>query len=465
MSDYPPMPEVLRGSPLIEAYCRKTAGSAALAARARGIIPSGITHDARYIEPHGIYVTRAQGSHKWDVDGNEYVDYPGGHGALLLGHNHPEVMAAVERQLPNGVHYGAGHELELQWGELVQKMVPCAQRVRFTNSGTEATLLAIRLGRAFTGKPKLLRFTGHFHGWHDHAAFGFNSHYDGTPTPGVLDEVAANVLLAPPNDIEATARLLDEYNDIAAAIIEPTGSTWGQVPIRRDFLAALRELTAARGVVLIFDEVISGFRCAPGGIQEAWGIVPEMACFGKIIGGGMGGAAVAGRADILDRIDFRRASAAGQEKVFHMGTYNAMPAVCAAGIATLEIVRTTDACQRAIAYGRGLQDALNQMFAHEGVPWISYGSFGGFHVYLNPRGLPLDRDSIEGGACDYATMRAPVKPAISLKLRAGMLLHGVDIQGWPGAPISAAHTDDDRDRTVDAFRQTIRLLRAEGDLD
>ena len=394
---YPLEPAYLAGSRIVEEYRRKTPTSGKLADRARRVLPSGITHDVRYIEPYGIYVTHAKGSHKWDVDGHEYVDYPGGHGALLLGHNHPAVLAAMQEQLPKGTHYGACHELEIKWGELVQRMVPCAERSRPTNSGTEATLLALRLARAHTGKPKILRFIGHFHGWHDHVSFGFNSHFDGTPTPGVLPEIAENILLAPPWDFEATRRIVEQRDDIAAAIIEPTGSTWGQVPVAQSFLRSLRELTAERGIVLIFDEVISGFRCAPGGAQEAWGIVPELAALGKIVAGGMHGAMLVGRADIMELLDFRVAASLQREKVFHQGTYNAMPTSCAAAIAALEIIRSTDACQRAIQYGRQLQDALNRVFAEESVNWISYGTFGGFHVFLNPKNLRSTREKIEAG--------------------------------------------------------------------
>jgi len=465
MKAYPAEPAYLAGSRIIEQYRRKTPTSARLAERARGVFPSGITHDVRYTEPHGVYVTHAKAMHKWDVDGNEYVDYPGGHGALLLGHNHPAVLAAVQEQLPKGTHYGACHELELRWGELLQQIVPCAEKVRLTNSGTEATLLALRVARAFTGKQKVLRFLGHFHGWHDHAAFGFSSHFDGTPTPGVLPEIADNVVLAPPWDWEATKRILETHDDIGTAMIETPGSTWGQVPITRAFLEKLRKATAERGIVLIFDEVISGFRSAPGGIQEAWGVVPDLTALGKIVAGGMHGAALVGRADIMERMDFRCAAAEQREKVFHMGTYNAMPATCAAAIATLEIIRSTDACQRAISYGRSLQDALNRVFAEEGVNWISYGLFGGFHVFLNPNKLKTSREEIESGRFDHPTLRAPVRPVLSMKLRVGVLLHGVDIQPWPGAPISAAHTSEDRERTADAFRQTIRMLREEKELE
>jgi glutamate-1-semialdehyde 2,1-aminomutase len=461
-SAYPPMPAILEGSALVEAYVAKTAGSARLATRARSMFPSGITHDARYVEPHGIYVTHTQGSHKWDVDGNEYVDYPGGHGALLHGHGHPEIVQAVQEQIGKGVHYGASSELELEWAAYIQKLVPGAERIRFTNSGTESTQLALRLARAATGRAKIMRLMGHFHGWHDHAASGFLGQFDGSAARGVPEAVAREVVLVPPGDAEAAARRLDD--DIAAVILEPTGSIWGQVPVSPDYVRRLRELTSANGTLLIFDEVISGFRCAPGGAQQALGVTADIVSLGKIIAGGLTGAAVTGRADIFAAMDFRQAAAAGVEKVFHMGTFNAAPVTCAAGIACLRLVDSTDACQRAINYGDGLIDALNQMFAEEGVVWVAYGTFGGFHVFLNPEGIDTNRLKIESGQYDRTVMKAPVPAAIPLKLRIGMLLNGVDIQGWPGAPVSAAHTDADRDQTVHAFRQTIHALRQEGDL-
>ncbi len=452
-------------SPLVQAYLKKTPRSAAIAKRAREVFPSGITHDVRYIEPHGICVTHAHGSHKWDVDGNEYVDYPGGHGALLLGHCHPEITQAIAQQLEKGTHYGACHELELQWGELIQQMVPCAQRVRITSSGTESTLLAMRVARAFTGKKKILRFIGHFHGWHDHVSFNVTSHFDGSPTPGVLPEIAENTLIAPPWDFDQTRQIIEQHDDIAAVIIEPTGSTWGQVPVTPQFLKSLREITENLGIVLIFDEVISGFRCAPGGAQEALGIKPDLTTLGKIVAGGMPGAALVGRSDIMDRIDHRAAAAGGFEKVFHQGTFNAGPTTCAAAITMLQIIKSTDATQRAIAYGRGLQNALNVVFREESVNWIAYGTFGGFHVFLNPNNIDTTQEQIESGIFDYATLRPALKPGLMMKIRLGCLLHGVDIQPWPGAPTSAVHTAEDCHRTAEAFRKTIRLLKEAGDLN
>jgi glutamate-1-semialdehyde 2,1-aminomutase len=443
-------------------YLERTPGSRQWAERAGNVFPSGVTHDSRYLEPYPLFVSRANGSRKWDVDGHEYVDYAGGHGALLLGHNHPVVTEAVAEQLSRGTHYGACHELEVRWGELVQKLVPSAERVRFTASGTEATMLALRLARAHTGKTKVVRFLGHFHGWHDHMAFGVTSHFDGTPTPGVLPNIAEQIVLVPPGDVEATKRALDA-GDVAAVIIEPTGASWGQVPVAREFLAALRKLTAERGVVLVFDEVISGFRCSPGGAQESLGITPDMTTLAKIIAGGFPGGAVVGRKEILDGLDFAASGVAGREKVPHQGTFNANPISAAAGIATLEIVASTDACQKASDFAARVRGELNRVCAEESVNWAVYGSFSGFHIFTNPNNLSISPADIDAGRYDYRTLK-DVNKSLVMKLRVGMVVHGVEIFGWPGGPTSAVHTDDDLQRTAQAFRATLRMLKEEGEI-
>jgi glutamate-1-semialdehyde 2,1-aminomutase len=444
---------------LLNDYRQRTPGSAALAARARQVFPSGVTHDSRYLEPYPIYVTRAAGSRKWDVDGNEYVDYAGGHGALLLGHNHATVVRAVETHLHRGTHYGCGHELEVRWGELVRELVPCAERVRFTSSGTEATLLGLRLARAFTGRPKLLRFAGHFHGWQDHVAFGVNNHYDGTPTPGVLSELAGQVLLAEPGNVEQVRRLL-HGGEVAAVIIEPTGASWGQVPVLPDFLHALRELTEQHGTVLIFDEVISGFRCSPGGAQAALGITPDLTTLAKIVAGGLPGGAIVGKQSIMDALDFAAGPSVCGEKVPHNGTFNANPLSAAAGIATLEIVASTDACARANEYARQLRAALQRVLFDEQVPWVVYGTYSGFHIFTNPDKLPVAASDIEAGRYDYRVLKRAVKADV-MRLRVGMLAHGVELFAWPGGPTSAVHDHDDLQRTVEAFRHTVRRMRDE----
>jgi len=188
---------------IAERLAQRNSGSAKLYERASEVFPSGVTHDSRYLEPFPLYVTRGQGSHKWDVDGNEYIDYFGGHGALLLGHAHPAVTAAVVEQAQKGSHYGAGHELEVRWGELVQQIVPSAERVKFTSSGTEATLMALRLARAVSGKTIIVKMQGHFHGWHDYATIAMAPPYDEPISRGIPAEIGQTMRAVPPGDIAA----------------------------------------------------------------------------------------------------------------------------------------------------------------------------------------------------------------------------------------------------------------------
>ncbi len=450
-------------SKIVDAYRARTPTSARLAERARERLPSGVTHDSRYFEPYPLYVERAAGSKKWDVDGNEYVDYAGGHGALLLGHNDPAVVEAVERQLASGTHYGGCHELEVDWAEWISRLIPSAERVRFTSSGTEATLLALRLARAFTGKTKLLRFFGHFHGWQDHVAQGAAAPFDIRP-PGVLPGIASEVVMAPAGDVQATQQVLDEHDDLAAVIVEPTGASWGQLPLRQEFLVALREMTASKSVVLIFDEVITGFRCAPGGAQSVFGVTPDLTTLAKILAGGLPGGAVAGRREILEHLAFVSENVSPEKKISHHGTFNANPLSAAAGVATLEIVAAGEVCQRANDYAERLRNALDEVCREASVPWTVYGAFSGFHIYTNPSGVELTAQDINEGRYDAQVLKARQRPELLFKLRLGMLLHGVEIFAWPGGPTSAVHDENDLDRTVEAFRATLDMLKEEGEV-
>src|SRR5579872_5525039 len=203
---------------------------------ARGLFPDGVTHDLRRLEPFPVYVDRAEGARKWTVDGRELIDYWSGHGAILLGHSHPAVVEAVQRQMEKATHPGASHEREIEWGQWVQRLVPSAERIRFTGSGTEATMMALRLARIFTGRPKFLRFQGHFHGWHDYATVAADPPYDSTTVPGVPEGVASQCVAVPPNDLNRVEEAFKTDPEIGAVILEPTGGHWGAVPIRGAFL-------------------------------------------------------------------------------------------------------------------------------------------------------------------------------------------------------------------------------------
>ncbi len=450
-------------SRIVSAYRARTPGSRELAAAAQDYLPSGIAHDSRHVDPYGLYIDRAAGPYKWDVDGNRYIDFFGGHGALILGHGHKVVTAAVGEALARGTQFGASHAGEIAWAAAIRRLVPGAERVRFTSSGTEATLMALRLARAFTGRDRLVRFLGHFHGWHDHMTSGYTNHFDGSPTPGVLDGVAQASLLLPPGDIAAVRAAFAAHDDIAAVILEPTGSSFGQVPLDAAFSQELRALCDAHGVLLVFDEVVTGFRATKGGAQAAFGVRPDLSSFAKIVAGGMPGAAVAGRKDILDLLDFAATAAAGREKIGHPGTFNANPVSAAAGIAALGILAETDAADRAIATAGRLRQAVNELLAREGVPWAVYGTFSGFHLFMNPERREVDPVEFDASACSMMELKAQPKH-LAQRLRVALMVHGIDTNGRIGGFTSATHTDDDVAETAAGFAGAIAMLRAEGEL-
>jgi glutamate-1-semialdehyde 2,1-aminomutase len=445
-------------------YRARTRGSLALYGRARQSIPAGLTHDSRTLLPYPIYAVKAAGSRKWDVDGNEYVDYFGGHGALIMGHAHGAVTAAVERQLALGTHWGACHELEVAWAERVARLIGCAERVRFTASGTEASHLALRLARAFTGKSKVIRFVGHFHGWHDGVAAGAMSHFGGGVPAGIPAGLVAQTLLLPADDLERVAQTLSEANDIAAVLLEPSGASWGQVPLPPGFLAGLSELARRHGVVLIFDEVVTGFRWSRGGAQGRYAVAPDMCILAKILAGGLPGGAVAGRADILDQLDAGAALAAKREKIAHQGTFNANPLCAAAGVATLTLIEEEDVCARAERTAAELRAGLRAILVDEQIPWGIYGEASAFLIFPNPKRLPIDPARFDPLPLGFAGLKGARSAELCHRLRLAMLANGVDIMGAPGGLVSAVHGPSDVERTLAAFRTAVRWLKAEGDI-
>jgi len=443
-------------------YRGRTSGSAMLYAEAREVLPAGLTHDSRITSPYPIYVARAAGPRKWDVDGNEYVDYFGGHGALLFGHCHAPVVEAVQRQVALGTHWGASHELEVVWAGLVQRLIPSAERVRFTGSGTEASHLALRLARAYTGKSKIVRFVGHFHGWHDQVAGGGMSHFDGSAPAGIPASVAGESLLLPADDASPALEALRARDDIAAVMLEPSGASWGQVPLPPGFLAALREATRRAGVLLIFDEVITGFRWSRGGAQARYGIVPDLSVLAKILAGGLPGGAVVGKRDVLDQIDPAAAKAAGREKIGHQGTFNANPLCAAAAVATLSLVESSDACARAEAAAQQLREGLRRVLVEEQVPWGVYGEASVFVIFPNPGNLPIDPMTFDPLQLGFKGIKGARNPELINRLRIALLARGVDIAGGPGGYLSATHGAPEVAQTLDAFRGALRALKADG---
>jgi glutamate-1-semialdehyde 2,1-aminomutase len=445
-------------------YRARTRASADLHAEACTVIPAGITHDSRSTLPYPIFVARAAGPRKWDVDGNEYVDYFGGHGALLLGHSHPAVVEAVQRQVALGTHWGASHTLEVRWAQLVQRLIPSAERVRFTASGTEASHLALRLARAYTGKPKIMRFVGHFHGWHGEVVAGAMSHFDGSVPAGIAPSLLDQSIVLPAEDIPRIVEALQMRDDIAAVIFEPSGASWGQVPLPPGFISRLREVTRKRGVVLIFDEVITGFRWSRGGAQARYGITPDLCVLAKILAGGLPGGAVAGAKAIMDQLDPAAAKAAAREKIGHQGTFNANPLSAAAAVATLELVETSDACARAEAAAAEIRNGMRRVLIEESVPWGVYGEASVFIIFPNPRRLPIDPATFDPVELGFKGIKGARDANLINRLRVAMLANGVDIMGGPGGIVSASHGPVEVAQTLDAFRVAVRRLKLEGDI-
>src|SRR5438132_663778 len=316
------MARLAASSKLQDSYTEALPASRALYERARRLFPDAVTHDNRRMQPFPLHIARAEGAYKWDVDGHRYVDYWMGHGALLLGHSPRQIADAVSAQALRGTHYGACHEKEVEWGEWVCRLVPSARMVRFTASGTEATHLAVRLARAFTGKRHVVKFGGHFHGWHEGLEIGVRAPYAAEAEAGQLQEVVDLVTVLPPNDITAVRERLAK-GDVAAVILEPTGGHFGSVPAPASFVAALREETRRANVLLIFDEVVTGFRVAPGGAQAMLGIRPDLTTMAKILCGGLPGGACAGREDVMSYLATKPSAEENRRaKIAHAGTFN-----------------------------------------------------------------------------------------------------------------------------------------------
>jgi glutamate-1-semialdehyde 2,1-aminomutase len=334
-----------------------TRGYADLAERAQRVLPGGATHTARSYDPR-IYVARSNGSRKWLIDGTELIDYTMGHGALLLGHAHPVVVEAVREQVTRGTHYGAANPLEVEWAELITTLVPSADKVRFTASGTEAVMLALRVARAATGRDRIVKLEEHFHGWSDVvSAFIDDDGYTRTPAgvPQLLGELTSVVPTGDPSALEeALAR-----RDVAAVILEPSGAHYGWLPLDPAFIGAARAACSATGTVLVFDEVVTGFRVSPGGMQSVLGITPDLSVLGKVMAGGLPGGAVAGRSDLLELLS---------TKIEHPGTFNANPLSAAAGIATLRLVAGGGPQRTADTYAVSLAREWSGALVAAGIP-------------------------------------------------------------------------------------------------
>ena len=433
--------------------------SAALFERQANVVPSGTTHSTRAFSPFPLFIDRCIGARKWDVDGHEYVDYWLGHGTNLLGHAHPAVMAAVQEQLSRGFHAGGETELGCAWAELICQLVPSAEQVRFTSSGGEATQLALRIARAATGKVKIVKFQHHFHGWHDAVGIGIAPPWDVPYSPGIPAATLGETIVIECNNVARLRETLDDNADVAAVIIEPGGGFTDTVPIDPAFLAQLPGITREHGVVLIFDEVVTGFRYAPGGVQEYFGVIPDLTALGKVIGGGIPSGAVVGRAELMGVFQEMGSGDAGGRPVPHHGTWNANPLAAGAGLATLKLVATGEPGEIATTRADALRTGLNELFSNRSLPAVAYGRASIWKTMLGERPRML-----HGDFSNYVSDAEQLSKGwggIETPLRQAMLLNGVDLMRVAGFT-SCVHEASDVDQTIEAFDRSIARLREDG---
>ncbi|MEC7564792.1 MAG: aminotransferase class III-fold pyridoxal phosphate-dependent enzyme [Planctomycetota bacterium] len=418
-----------------------------------------VGHDLRYLLPAPIYTSHGRGCRKWDVDGNEYIDFLMGNAALILGHADEEVVTAIQAAAARGTHYGNDHPQHLQWAELVQQMVPSAERVRFTNSGTESTLLAIRLARAFTKRSRLLRLEGHYHGWHDDVVHGFDMPFQDPTCQGASPNDQRQVTCLSDGDLNQIEAVLNQQQT-AAIIVEATGPSWGRAPLEPGFLTAIRDITERTGTVFILDEVISGFRFHAAGIQGIEGFLPDLSTYAKVLAGGMPGGAVAGRADIMKLMDKTGDSQHDRnQRVIHFGTFNAAPLSAAAGIVTLRRIQAGGVTETINDMGATIRASLQSALDSLGVAGHVYGEASMFHVYFETDPRRLTDISRQQDVWTRDPKRLKGMPG-NLIARYQQLLrfNGVDLMSGTGGTLSTSHTQEDLDAATDAFRQTVTTL-------
>jgi len=417
--------------------------------KAKQVIPGGVNSPARAFGAVGgepLFIARGEGAYLYDIDGNRLIDYVGSWGPMILGHAHPEVVAAVESALRRGTSFGAPTEAETELAEMVVEAFPSIERVRLVNSGTEAAMSAIRLARAYTGRDLIVKFAGNYHGHVDSllVAAGSSAATLGVPSsPGVTAGTAKDTIVLEYNDVAGLEEAFARFgSQIAAVIVEPIAGNMGVVKAQAGFRQALRELTAQSGALLIFDEVMTGFRVCYGGAQTLLGIRPDLTILGKILGGGLPIGAYGGRADIMDQM-------LPTGKVFQAGTLSGNPLATAAGIATLKVLRQTNPYPRLEQLSTRLAVGLEQAAQEAGIP-VSIGWFGSMMTLFFSSAPVVDWSSAR--RCDTERYA---------RYFWGMLRRGVYLpcSQFEALFVSAAHTEEHIDTTLAAAREVMLELQ------
>jgi len=417
-------------------------------------VVGGVHSNFRYREPHPIYFSRARGSRLWDADGNEYIDCVINMGACILGHGHPRVVEAVKSALDNGLTVGLEPDISVEVSRMLSRMVPSAESVRFSNTGTEAVIHAIHIARGFTGRYKIAKLEGGYNGWYDYVSV--SSHppldragppEDPVPVPsssGLARDVVDNTVIIPFNNVEATERIISKNrDDLAAVIIEPVMFNVGCVLPKKGYLEALRKLTEEYGIVLIFDEVITGFRSAPGGAQEYFGVTPDMSVFGKAIANGFALSAVVGKREIMETIHPKRG------KVAYAGTYNSNYISLAAAKVVLEELSSGNVQKYLHNAGERLAKEFSDAAEEIGVQARLQHFAGKFQVYFTDREVVDYRSAVSCDAKKYSVYYESMLGSGIFMLPSHTIHHGV----------TAAHTQQDLDVIVSAMREALREVK------
>jgi len=432
----------------IAEYTARTARSRVLHDEAVAVMPGGNSRTTTFFDPYAFYFQRGQGAHIWDVDGTERVDFNGNYTSLILGHANPDVVKAVQAAAESGLSFPGPTEHEVRLAEAITRRVPSVESLRFTNSGTEATMNAVRLARAFTGRPKLAKFEGAFHGTHDWVMVSVTpdpktagNRRRPKPVPwsaGLPPAVLKHVVVLPWNDPDACEEILDkEGGQVAAVIVDPYLCNAGLVSPAEGFLERLRAVTERHGILLVFDEVIS-FRTAWGGAQERLGIRPDLTTFGKIIGGGLPVGAFGGRRDVMEFYDPRR----GGPRISQGGTFNANPVTMAAGLATLNAL-TPEAYARLDALGERLRGGIARLLANTRRKGQVTGVGSLFWLHWTTERL-----------ADYRSTR-PKDAEMPLRVFLGLLNEGILLTQRGLGACSVAMADEDVDRFVNALARVL----------
>ena len=432
----------------INDYKAKTARSRQLYEEALRVMPGGNSRSTIFFDPYPFYIARGEGARIWDADGVERLDFNGNYTSLILGHANANVVKAIQHAAGRGMSYPGPSEHEIRLAEILTARIPSLETIRFTNSGTEATMNAVRVARAFTGRSKIAKFEGAYHGTHDWVLVsvtpdleqaGSRKRPKAVPaSAGIPPAVLKHVVVLPWNDAEACAKILERHgSDIAALLVDPSLGVGGVLPPREGFLERLREVTARLGILMIFDEVIS-FRVAPGGAQERFGIRPDLTTLGKIIGGGLAVGAFGGRADVMNYYDPR----GGKGRISHGGTFNANPLTMAGGVATMEQL-TPEAYARLDALGERVRGGVTRLLRKLKRPGQVTGVGSLFCLHWTKARLS-----------DYRSSR-PTDPQAPARVFMGLLNEGVLLTQRGLGACSLAMTDADVDRFVEALGRVL----------